>query len=91
MKTVGKNDVYLPLLRVTYIFNMTGNVNLQDFTSSHTNFLDFRFQKSSDFIDFNKISVGLYEIWQQLVTPQVVSMISVNFFICLMCLAMVLF
>ena len=31
---------------------MTGNVNLQDFTSFHTNFLDFRFQKSSDFIDF---------------------------------------
>ena len=31
---------------------MTGNVNLQDFTSFHTNFLDFRFRKSSDFIDF---------------------------------------
>ena len=31
---------------------MTGNINLQDFTSFHTNFLDFRFQKSSDFIDF---------------------------------------
>ena len=52
MKTVGKTGVYLPLLRVTYIFNMTGNVNLRDFTSSHTNFLDFRFQKSNDFIDF---------------------------------------
>ena len=33
MKTVGKTDVYLPLLRITGIFNMTGNVNLQDFTT----------------------------------------------------------
>ena len=54
MKTVGKTDIYLPLLRVTGIFNMTGNVNLQDFTSFHTNFLDFRFRKSSDFIDFKE-------------------------------------
>ena len=52
MKTVGKTDVYLPLLRMTSIFNMTGNINLRDFTSFYTNFLDFRFQKSSDFIDF---------------------------------------
>ena len=52
MKTVGKTDVYLPLLRITGIFNMTGNVNLQDFTSFSTNFLDFRFRKSSDFIDY---------------------------------------
>ena len=52
MKTVGKTDIYLPLLRVTGIFNMTGNISLQDFTGFSTNFLDFRFQKSSDFIDF---------------------------------------
>ena len=52
MKTVGKTDVYLPLLRVTSIFNVTRNVNLRDFTSFYTNFLDFRFQKASDFIDF---------------------------------------
>ena len=59
---------YLTELRIntgiTGIFNMTGNVNLQDFTSFHIIF-DFRFQKSSDFTDF---SVGVYEIWQQLVT-----------------------
>ena len=29
MNTMGKTDVYLPLLRVTGIFNMIGNVNLQ--------------------------------------------------------------
>ena len=52
MKTVGKTDVYLLLLRVTSIFNITGKVNLWDFTSFYTNFLDFRFRKSSDFIDF---------------------------------------
>ena len=52
MMAVGMSDVYLPLLRVTGIFNMTGNVNLRDFTSFYTNFLDFRFPKSSDFIDF---------------------------------------
>ena len=52
MKTVGKTNVCLPLLRVTGIFNMIGNVNLQDFTSFSTNFLDFRFCKSSNFIDF---------------------------------------
>ena len=37
------------LLSLAGIFNMTGNVNLRDFTSFHINFLDFRFQKSSDF------------------------------------------
>ena len=42
MKIVGKTDVYLPLLRVTGIFNMTGNINLRDFTSFNTNFLDFK-------------------------------------------------
>ena len=52
METVGKSDVYLPLLRVTGIFTMTGNVNLRDFTSFYNNFLDLIFQKSSDFIDF---------------------------------------
>ena len=49
---MGKTDAYLLLLRVTSIFNMTGNVNLLDFTSFYTNFLDFRFRKSSDFTDF---------------------------------------
>ena len=39
-------------IRVTSIFNMTGKINLRDFTCFHTNFLNFRFQKSSDFIDF---------------------------------------
>ena len=53
-------------LRVIGIFNTTGNGNLQDFTSYHVNFLDFRFRKSSD---FSEISGGAYEIWQQLVTP----------------------
>ena len=53
--------------RVTGIFNMTGN--LQDSTSYHTNFVDFRFRKSSDSVISNKISGGMYEIWQQLVTP----------------------
>ena len=36
-------------LRVTGIFNTTGNGNLQDFTSY---LIIFRFQKSSDFSDF---------------------------------------
>ena len=39
--------VYLLPQRVTGIFNTTGNGNLQDFTSYHINFLDFRFRKSS--------------------------------------------
>ena len=50
-------------LRVTSIFIMTGNGNLQDFTSYHINFLDL-FRKSSDFK-----SGGAYKIWQHLVTP----------------------
>ena len=42
--TFMKTDVYLPLLRVTGIFNMTGNVNLQDLLASITIFsiLDFK-------------------------------------------------
>ena len=39
-----KTNVYLPLLRVTDIFNLPRNVNLRDFTSFLTNFLDFRFR-----------------------------------------------
>ena len=62
MKTVGKTDVYLPLLRVTGIFNITGNVNLRDFTSFHTILIsDFE-----NLLTSNKISVRVYEIWQQL-------------------------
>ena len=45
-------------LRVTGIFNMTGNRNLQDFTS----YIVIS-------VISNKISGGAYEIWQQLVTP----------------------
>ena len=73
MKTVGKTDVYLPLLRVTGIFfNMTGNVNLQDFTTvvSIPIFLILDFKNLVISLISNKISVGVYEIWQQLVTPQ---------------------
>ena len=40
------------LTRVTGILNMTGNGNLQDYTSYNTDFVDFRFRKSSDFSDF---------------------------------------
>ena len=54
-------------LRVTGIFNTTGNGNLQDFTSYHINFLDF----IVILVISNKISGGAYEIWQQLVTPWV--------------------
>ena len=64
-----KTDVYLPL-RVTGIFNMTGNVNLRYFTSLITNFLDFSFENLVISFISNKISVGVYEIWQQLVTPR---------------------
>ena len=46
-------------LRVTGIFNTTGNGNLQDLTSYHINFLDFRFRKSSD---FSEILGGAYKI-----------------------------
>ena len=70
MKTMGKTDVYLPLQSITSTFNMTGNINLRDFTSFHTNFLDFKFQKSSDLLILNNISAGAYEIWQPLVTPR---------------------
>ena len=52
--------------RVTGIFNMTGNRNLQD-SSYHTNFVDFRFR---NLVISNKISGGAYEICQQLVTPR---------------------
>ena len=68
MKTVGKTDVYLPLQKVTGIFNMTGNT---DFISFRTNF-----QISKIYIAIvisNKISAGVYEIWQQLVTPELCS------------------
>ena len=70
MKTVGMTDVYLRLQRVTSIFDMTGNVNLQDFTSFHTNFLDFTFPNLAILLISNKVLAGAYEIKQQLVTPK---------------------
>ena len=52
------------------VYLVSVNRNLQDFTSYHINFLDFRFQKSIVIsVISNKISGGAYEIWQQLVTP----------------------
>ena len=48
-----------------YLYNMTGNVNLQDFTSFHTNFVDFRFQNIDFKYDFSM--AGAYKIWRQLV------------------------
>ena len=58
------------LIGVTGIFNMTGNVNLRDFTSFHTNSLISDFENLVISLILNKISVGVYEIWQQLVTPR---------------------
>ena len=66
MKTVGKTDVYLPLLRVTSIFNITGNVIL---LVSIPIFLISDFENLVISLISNKISAGAYEIWQQLVTP----------------------
>ena len=60
--------------RVTGIFNMTGNGNLQDSSYVyHTNFVNFRFR---NLVISNKISGGAYEIWQQLVTLVCVNKVS---------------
>ena len=58
-------------LRVTGIFNTTGNGNLQDFTSYHINFLDSDFKNLVISVISNKILGGAYEIWQQLMTSWV--------------------
>ena len=55
--------VYLLLQRVTGIFNTTGNGNSQVTISI---FLISDFKNS---VISNKISGGVYEIWQHLVTP----------------------
>ena len=53
-------------LRVTGIFNTTGNGNLQVTISI---FLISDFENLVISVISNKISGGAYEIWQQLVTP----------------------
>ena len=45
---------------MTGIFNMTGSRNVQDFTD---------FENLVISVILNKISEGVYEIWQHLVTP----------------------
>ena len=50
-----KTDVYLPLLRVTGIFNMTGNVNLQDLLASITIFSTSDFKNLVISLISNKI------------------------------------